>query len=674
LNIGKQQMTADSQSNVPFRSDRDQIEAAIQRAENLQAQGLSPSQKSRIVFAPGSIFLDRFEILFEKGAGGQGTVFQAKDQRLKRLVALKLVPPSVLDSHPMNRTRFQTEILAMARLSHANIVTVFDGDCALGRPGWIAMEFMAGGTLGDVIAEEGAQPWEQVIRYGISLCDALNEIHQQSWVHRDVKPENIFFQTPARDTVKLGDLGIVHIAQPEAMSSTLPGSQPGTPVWMAPEQISGKPATHAVDIYALGQTLYFLLSGRMPFDESALTSIARLYFEKTHAPARPLSTVAPPNIPPALNEAISRSLERVPSQRFSNILAFRTALQTVLSENTSRVPHKPSRPRSLARTTVLSTDVIQCPRLPPVYSRDDFDISRSNAGELWIWPEDGAEMVFVPAGEFRMGSNAGQRVESPEHVTSTEAFLIDRFPVTNARYKQFLDAVPDYPVPYLSIEWAEPYNWDPICRSFRPGMDHYPVLLVSFDDARAYAAWAHKRLPSEREWEKAAGWHTSGERLEYPWGNQWETDRANSAERIAGHRFEPLGRGADPAYLWYQEFRRLSPEMHALYELVTPVDAYPEGMSELGLMDLAGNVHDWCETDHPAICYDGKPDPTRPDPSIGGASRNELKACRGGAWADHPFYLRNTARFFARGSQRHDRIGFRCMADVTVLNAKVFPQ
>lgn len=271
-------------------------------------------------------------------------------------------------------------------------------------------------------------------------------------------------------------------------------------------------------------------------------------------------------------------------------------------------------------------------------------------------------MILVPSGSFQMGSNLGLRGEKPEHEARTGVYLIDKYPVTNARYKKFLDAIDNYPVPLGGAPWSVQFDWDSKTRTFPVGQDDYPVIMVTFDDAKAFAAWAGKRLPTEEEWEKAASWDPETRRSSvYPWGDEWDTERANSAERVAGRHFAPIT-GNDPAYLWFQEFRKLDaldPQEANSYELITKVHAYPRGASALGVMDMVGNVHEWCDSHHHATCYDGQT-----DPGVATADAPFARRCRGGAWADHPFYLRATSRYVQRGISRNDRVGFRCAISV----------
>ncbi len=177
------------------------------------------------------------------------------------------------------------------------------------------------------------------------------------------------------------------------------------------------------------------------------------------------------------------------------------------------------------------------------------------AGETQVWEKDGKVMVYVPAGEFLYG-------EKKEKIY-LDGYWIDKTPVTNAEYKRFLDANPKHPVPLVNEGWAKPYNWDEKKRTFPAGKENHPVVLISWHDAKAYADWAGKELPTEQEWEKAAR-GTDGR--EYPWG-EWQEGYANTYEAGLGET-SPVGQFS------------------------------PRGDSPYGCVDMAGNVWEWTATPH----------------------------------------------------------------------------
>jgi formylglycine-generating enzyme required for sulfatase activity len=207
-------------------------------------------------------------------------------------------------------------------------------------------------------------------------------------------------------------------------------------------------------------------------------------------------------------------------------------------------------------------------------------------------------MVLIPAGEFVMGDNQGNEDESPSQRIYVEAFYMDKYPVTNLQYRRFKPS-----------------------HNYPTGTDLHPVVHVNWEDAKAYAEWARKRLPTEEEWEKAARGH-DGRR--YPWGNEFDKNRCNS-EESGIHR-------------------------------TTPVHRYLQGRSIYDAHDMVGNVLEWTTTTY------------QPYP---GSSYNTLdfeqdfKVLRGGSWLQKGSTdARCTRRFYAPPSNRSNFIGFRCVKDL----------
>ena len=211
--------------------------------------------------------------------------------------------------------------------------------------------------------------------------------------------------------------------------------------------------------------------------------------------------------------------------------------------------------------------------------------------------KDGKDMVRVAAVAFLYGDKK-EKLKLPE-------FWIDKTPVTNAEYKRFLDANPDHAVPFVDKDWARPYNWERQSRAFPQDKADHPVVLVSWHDAEAYAEWAGKRLPTEREWEKAA---RGADGNKYPWGKQEPTSELCN-----------FGRNEDST---------------------TPVGKYlPQGDSPFGCVDMAGNVWGWMSSN-----YD-----------------KSNKVLRGGSWEFNPTYVRSAYRYFNTPDLRSYDVGFRCV-------------
>ncbi|MCS6897838.1 MAG: formylglycine-generating enzyme family protein, partial [Nitrospira sp.] len=238
-------------------------------------------------------------------------------------------------------------------------------------------------------------------------------------------------------------------------------------------------------------------------------------------------------------------------------------------------------------------------------------------------PPDNGETVLIPAGEFFMGSpNDGISFddEHPQRKVFVSSFRIHRYEVTNARYKLFVDATghrpPSHHKPELTL-WVD--GKPP------PGSEDHPVVNVSWEDAVAYCRWAGMRLPTEAEWEKAARGE-DGRR--YPWGNEWDLHRANSASYWAGRTTE-FKDGAEWKNFWVTgDGARLAHEHGLNGEVLTlPVGSFPAGASPYGLFDMAGNVSEWVQDWYEPYAYLHAPlsDPQGPDGRL-------LKVVRGGSW------------------------------------------
>jgi len=223
----------------------------------------------------------------------------------------------------------------------------------------------------------------------------------------------------------------------------------------------------------------------------------------------------------------------------------------------------------------------------------------------------GGEMVLIPAGEFLMGSPEG---EQPQHTVFLDAFYIDKYEVTNAQYKQFMDAT----------GYKAPRNW----RHSTFNQPFQPVVGVDWHDALAYAEWDGKRLPTEAEWEKAAR-GTDG-RI-YPWGNEWNSDKCNSEGVVDGYKY------------------------------TSPVGSFPDGASPYGVMDMVGNAREWCWDWYDENYYSHSPlvNPQGPvEPKV-------FHVLRSGAWDCPPDAQRCAYRYGAAPSPVNRTIGFRCVQDVT---------
>lgn len=258
----------------------------------------------------GRVLADRYELLDKIGEGGTAEVFRARDIRLERIVAIKLLRPQFTQDSQM-RDRFSVEARAAAGLSAANVVQVFDfgttGDGAL----FIVMPLIEGQSLRELLRERGSLTQPEAARIGRQVAMALAAAHARGLVHRDVKPGNVLLDRDG--DAHLTDFGIVK-ALSNRTEITQAGMAFGTATYLAPEQATGGTVGPATDLYALGTVLYEMVSGRPPFVGDDPASIG--YRQAWEQPV-PLSTVAP-RVDPELEGLVMRSLAKDPLHRMAS--------------------------------------------------------------------------------------------------------------------------------------------------------------------------------------------------------------------------------------------------------------------------------------------------------------------------------------------------------------------
>ncbi|HEX4906289.1 MAG TPA: serine/threonine-protein kinase [Acidimicrobiales bacterium] len=246
----------------------------------------------------------RFEIGPVIGRGAMGVVHAARDLRLGREVAVKLLRPDLAADDAV-RSRFEDEARSAAQLSHHAIVTVFDSGEWEGTP-YLVMERLPGRTLADEMAD-GPLPESRVREVAMEIGGALDAAHRFGVIHRDVKPANILLTEAGR--VKLADFGIAKSA--EGLDHTVAGTVVGTPAYLAPERLSGLPATQLSDLYALGVVLYEALSGEKPFGGDTPMAVAMSIHASQPTPIRERR----PDLDGTMAEVIDRAMSRDPQDR-----------------------------------------------------------------------------------------------------------------------------------------------------------------------------------------------------------------------------------------------------------------------------------------------------------------------------------------------------------------------
>ena len=303
--------------------------------------------------------LGPYKIIDLLGAGGMGEVYRARDTRLGRDVALKIIPPE-LARDPDRIRRFEQEARAAGALNHPNVCAIYDVGTQAGTP-FVVMELLEGESLRSRL-ESGPIPTRRAISYAAQVAHGLAAAHEKGIVHRDLKPENLFITRDGR--VKVLDFGLAKLTSPEtpegerSRSGTATGSGAilGTPGYMAPEQVRGQDADARSDLFALGAILYESLAGKRAFHGAS-------QFETMHAILNedpPPLSASGKQVPPGVEHLVRHCLEKRPEQRFQSARDLAFHLEAAGGENlTTELPARPGRARDpRARTILLSVGAL----------------------------------------------------------------------------------------------------------------------------------------------------------------------------------------------------------------------------------------------------------------------------------------------------------------------------
>lgn len=503
------------------------------------------------------------------GEGGMGVVYLARDLALGRNVALKCLHTN-LTGDPEIRRRFVREARVLRTWSHPGAVSIYDfieHEHVLA----IVMELVEGQNLAQHLARwRGRMPWPEVRSIVADVLDAMDDAHKNGVVHRDLKPDNILVKMDGgRLRPKIADFGIAKVV--EGTTYTVSGALLGTCRYMAPEQVKTPSlADHRSDIYSLGVTLYELVTGSPPFDGSHF-HVMMAHVQNAPKPPSRLRK----DVPSALERLILDALAKDPSKRPDSCAAFRERLLEAIPD--------------------AATEAQASSQPLPSHLR-----------------EGAHEMVLVPRGAFQMGSSRRE-----VHIDDV---YVDKTPVTNAEFAVFLEATSYKPTDPGAARFLSHWRKGQIQR----GEENHPVVYVSWFDARAYASWAGRRLPTEAEWEKAAR-GTDGRR--YPWGRT-----------EPHHNHANFGRAKDKT---------------------TAVGSFPDGASPYGILDLAGNVWEWCEDGFDEEFYENGPS-VNPKLALPKGASKPRYVMRGGSFMYDARALRTYARMPFEPHYRFAEGGFRC--------------
>ncbi len=459
--------------------------------------------------------------------GGMSEVYQARDTVLGRTVAVKLLTAQAATNED-TRARFLLEARVSSGIAHENIITTHDYGEEDGIP-YMVLEFLTGQTLKDALQSGEEIPLRKRASIGLQLAKALAHVHTLGLVHRDVKPDNVHLDAQGR--VKLMDFGIVKTGD---VNLTQAGYALGTPHYVAPEMIMGQPVTPLVDVYSFGVLLFELLTGKRAIQAD---TVERIFYQILHEEisSAPMETAG---IPMPLQETVRAAMARDPQVRTQSMATVVAQLEDWLGENptATRLVESPVMPPAKRRVRVSNVWLTAAGALAMVIAAGIgyFFLTAQKASARIDDPL--GEMVLIPAGPFAYGA-AKEPVELP-------AFYIDVTEVSNEDYEEFAKAT-GHPLPPGYVRG-------------KPGL---PVVNITVDDAQAFAKWAGKRLPTKREWEKAA---RGLDGRNYPWGNEPNAGLANVAD--------------NPDDTWQH---------------VVSVDAFRLGRSPFKILQMVGNVREF---------------------------------------------------------------------------------
>ncbi|MDR3703004.1 MAG: bifunctional serine/threonine-protein kinase/formylglycine-generating enzyme family protein [Candidatus Sulfopaludibacter sp.] len=526
--------------------------------------------------------------------GGMSHVYRARDTVIGRTVAVKILTEAGCEDAEA-KARFLAEARMAGNISHENVLSIYDfGEDDQHHP-FMVMEFLRGEDLRHALKNGHTGDLRGKLKIALQVARALFYIHSQKIVHRDIKPENVHISQAG--VVKLMDFGI---AKTEGLSMTRAGYVLGTPYYMAPEQVMGHNVTEQVDVYAFGVLLFELLTGAKPIDGD---TVERIFYSILNEPLN-LEPLRQAGAPQAICDLVARCTAKGPNDRPQGFATVVAEIERVLADLDAPTTILPAQPEVLvskrpawvlpaiaALVLAIAAGVFFATRPkpappPPVVKSLPATISTPTG-----------EMVLVPAGSFLFG-------EKKEPV-SLPAFYIDKTEVTNAAYADFCRAA-NRPLP----------------PAFAENQPNLPVVNVSILDAQLFVKWAGKRLPTAREWEKAAR-GTDGR--DFPWGNEADPSKANiNATQIQ------------------------------------PVTAYAAGTSPFGALQMIGNVWELVDefrTPGPNALEFGKQlkPPATPD--------EPWYTIRGGSFSDPLVKELIWDATTVPARWKNSNIGFRCVKD-----------
>ena len=469
--------------------------------------------------------IGKYELLEFLG-GGMSHVYRARDTVIERPVVVKILTEDA-SADPDSKARFLHEAKIAGGIQHENIVSVFDYGDHAGRP-YIVMEYLEGEDLRNAIRDSHTGNLANRLRIATDIASALDYIHERGIIHRDIKPENVHIATNGK--VKLMDFGIAKTAN---LSLTRTGMAMGTPYYMAPEQVAGRATTPLIDIYAFGMLFFELLTGARGVQGETME---QLFYQIMNVPLDP-ATLENAGVPPSIRDLVLRCTAKPAEQRPQSMREVIDVLR-----------------RATPRTASVTTRTLAQPSAPPAPAP-----AKPHAGRpivlamlaiigvivtgiaIYLWMhrvEAVPGMIYYPGGAFPFGPD--------QKPVNLGPFYIDETEVSNADYAEFCRAT-GCPAPTAAPD--------------------LPVTGITIDQARAYAKWKGRRLPTAEEWERASRGVNA---LRYPWGNEDDSTKANLLDNptLQKHALMPVH-----SFMKTPEYQLAGNAWELIDTPVTPSDA-----------------------------------------------------------------------------------------------------
>lgn len=508
--------------------------------------------------------LPQYEVSAFIARGGMGAVYKGVQKALGRAVAIKILPPDILDDEEANFSeRFKREARAMASLTHPNIVAVHEaGETAEGLL-YFVMEFVEGTDLAQLVASEGRIDTLRALDITRQVCEALAFAHESGIVHRDIKPSNIMLDRKGR--VKVADFGLARMAPAEgAGEMTGSAMAMGTPDYMAPEALTYlMPVDQRADLYAVGVMLYQMLTGDVP----------RGRF--------PMPSAVVPGIDRRLDAIVDKAMQTDREQRYSSAVELREALVDLSAPAMARTGAKRHRLMAVATMVLVIGFGVWWMLQPPPPNRDVVGDStlHSFTGPFW--------------------SKLPTKTDRKRSFTNTLGMKFVPVPGTEVLFCIHETRKGDYAAyaaatPGVNESWQNPPNYrgEPVSMA-----DDHPVVMVNLTDAQAFCSWLSQkegrryRLPTDHEWSCAVGLGESEDAKALPvnksgrnanvfaWGMTWPPPKGAGNMGDATLKRQT---GQEPVI----------PDYDDGFATTAPVMSFTA--NALGLYDLAGNVWERC--------------------------------------------------------------------------------